>query len=137
VPATTSTTLPACVGAECPEPECDPALSFDTIACRLADLDAALDATPDMAAVRAPVDRHLGKARALVGKAESRCTLEKRGPARKSLRMARQRLRLLGKALHARPVRKTVPAALVEPIDRAATALAADLRTFTTGLSCR
>jgi hypothetical protein len=92
---------------------------------------------PSMAAVRGPIDRHLGKARVLVGKAETHCAEAKRGPARKCLRMLRRRLRMLGKALRARAVRKAVSPALVDPIGRAAATLANDVRTFTSDLTCR
>jgi len=87
--------------------------------------------------VRAELDRHLGKARTLLDKAEVRCDGAKRGPAKRSLRQMRRRLARIGRTLQRGLVRRTVSSAVTDPIARRAAALAADVRILSAGLGCR
>jgi hypothetical protein len=86
--------------------------------------------------MRAKLDRHLGKARSLFEKADARCRLTKKGPAKKNLRMTKKRLAMLAKALHGKPAR-SLPAGVTEPITRRATALGADVLTLSRTIVCR
>jgi hypothetical protein len=106
------------------------------IACGLEALDASADAVPALSPLRASFDRHLTKARALAHKADARCAQAKRGPARKGLRLLRQRLGMVGKSLRTRPVRTAVPSEVLDPLLRAAAALADDVRRLATSLAC-
>jgi len=94
-----------------------------------------VDATPALAVMRPTLDRHLGKARGLFDKADARCHLAKKGPAKKSLRMTKKRLRMVGKALHGKPAR-SLPAGVTDPIMRRATALGVDVLTLSNTIVC-
>jgi hypothetical protein len=95
-----------------------------------------VDAAPALAGMRPKLDRHLGKARALFDRADARCRLAKKGPAKKSLRMTKKRLAMLAKALHGKSGR-SLPAGVSEPIMLRATALGADVRTLSRTIVCR
>jgi len=123
--SSTSTTLPGC-GAD---------VAFEPLRCRLVELAAAVDDAPELAAVRAKLDRHVGKARGLFEKADARCRLAKKAPAKRSLRMTKKRLAMLRKALHAKPAR-SLPAGVTEPIMRDASTLGADVSTLSHTLAC-
>jgi hypothetical protein len=111
-------------------------VAFEPLRCRLVHLTTTVDAAPELAAMRAKLDKHLGKARGLLDKADARCRLAKKGPAKKSLRMTKKRLAMLGKVLHAKPSR-SVPAGVTEPIMRSASSLGADVLRLSSTLVCR
>jgi hypothetical protein len=94
-----------------------------------------VDDAPALAAVRAKLDRHLGKARGLFDKADARCRRAKKGPAKRGLRMAKKRLGMLGKALNAKSAR-SLPVGVTEPIMRDASTLGADVLTLSRKLAC-
>jgi len=83
------------------------------------------------------MERHLAKAMALFDKAQSRCQLAKRGPAKRSLRLVRKRLVKVGKALRSKLARKTLPPTVTDPIGHEASALGLDVRALATTISCR
>jgi hypothetical protein len=96
-----------------------------------------VDDTPALAPMRDHMERHLAKAMALFDKAQSRCQLAKRRPAKRSLRLVRQRLVKVGKALRSKLARKTLPPTVTDPIGREASALGLDVRALATTISCR
>jgi hypothetical protein len=104
--------------------------------CRLTSLSSAVDGEAALAAMRDGLDRHLRKGETFLDQAESRCGAGRKGPARRSLRMMRRRLARIGKAMHAKPVRRTIAPAVTDPIMRAAAGLASDARTFAGRLTC-
>jgi hypothetical protein len=87
--------------------------------------------------MRSDLDRHLGKAKGLLDKAEARCESAKRGPAKRSLRLVRRRLAKIGKALERSLARRTISSAVTAPIARSAAALATDVRALSSTLGCR
>jgi hypothetical protein len=87
--------------------------------------------------MRDHMERHLAKAMVLFDKAESRCRLAKRGPAKRSLRLVRQRLVKVGKALRSKLARKTLPPTVTDPIRTETSTLGLDVRALATTISCR
>jgi hypothetical protein len=87
--------------------------------------------------MREKLDRHLAKARRMFDRADQRCQLAKRGPAKRNLRLVRKRLKMVGKALVGKPVRRTVPTDVTDPIARTAATLGIDVRTLATSILCR
>jgi hypothetical protein len=129
-PSTTSTTLP-------PEPGCGREVAFAPLRCRLDDLTTTIDGASALASMRARLDKHLLKARRMLDKAEARCRVAKRGPAKRSLRTVRKRLKLVGRVLVAKPVRRTAPPDVTDPIARTAAGLGTDVRALATSIDCR
>ena len=87
--------------------------------------------------MRPHLDRRLGKARRHFDKAEARCGLTKRGPAKRSLQQVRRRLVKVGKMLQPKSARAAIPAGIADPIARSATALGVDVRALASALACR
>ncbi len=135
-PSTTTTTQPPCVGVDCPDAGCGTQVAFAPLRCRLAGLTATIDDTTELAPMRAHLDRHLGRARTLLDKAEARCGLAKRAPAKRGLRGVRRRLGKVGRMLQMKLVRRTVPTTVTDPLVRRTSALAGDVRTLSAGLVC-
>jgi hypothetical protein len=94
-----------------------------------------VDGTPELQPMLPKLDRHLGKAIVLFGKAEARCQAAKRGGAKRGLRDTRRRLFKLGKALNAKSAPR-ISSSVTEPIVRRTTALAADVRTLSGTIAC-
>ena len=127
--STTSTTLP--------DTGCGIEVAFTPLRCRLTGLVTTIGDTPDLNPMRAKLAKHLAKAQRLFDKAEARCQVAKRKPAKRSLRMARRRLVKVGKMLLAKPARRTVPPGVTDPIARTATTLGTDLRTLASAIACK
>ena len=127
--STTSTTLVS-------EPGCSREVAFVPLRCRLVDLTTTIGVAPELTPMRPKLGKHLAKARRLLDKAEARCQLTKRGPAKRSLRMVRKQLKVVGKALLGKPVRRTVPPAVTDPLARTTAALGTDVRTLATSMVC-
>jgi len=87
--------------------------------------------------MRDHMERHLAKAMVLFDKAASRCQLAKRGPAKRSLRLVRQRLVKVGKALRSKLARKTLPPTVTDPIRTETSTLGLDVRALATTISYR
>jgi hypothetical protein len=87
--------------------------------------------------MRLELDRHLGKAKSLFDKAETRCESAKRGPAKRSLRLVRRRLGKVGKTLQRGVTHRAIAPGVSDSIARRTAALAADVRTLSSVLGCR
>jgi hypothetical protein len=137
VGSTTSTTLAACAGSGCPSSGCGDEVAFAPLRCRLVGLTTTIDHAAELAVMRSHLDRHLGKARLHFDRAEARCGLAKRGPAKRSLRNVRRRLVKIGKMLQPKSVRNAVPPNVADPIAGTAAALGIDVRALAAALACR
>jgi hypothetical protein len=128
--------MPPCDQPDCPA-RCGSDVAFGSLRCRLSELVTAVDTTAELAPMRGDLDRHLGKARSLFDKAEARCQVAKRGPAKRNLRLVRRRLGKVGKTLRRSLSQRAISSAVTDPIARSAAAIAADVRILSSGLGCR
>jgi hypothetical protein len=86
--------------------------------------------------MRSSIDQRLAVARTKLDTAQARCQVAARGPAARSLRGMRRRLRRVGKLLDALQTHRSIPPAVTTPIRGDALSLAADARSLALGLVC-
>jgi hypothetical protein len=127
--STTTTTLAGCDGGAAGP-------TFPSIDCRLATFIAAVQAEPALGALAPKLADTLGKAREHKQDAEALCAGARAKRAGTRLRQAGQDMTQYVHHLRGRHARKTIPAAVRDPLVAAGQSIQSDLRRLRQGLEC-
>jgi len=122
---------------DCADRGCATDATFDSLRCRLGVLGTAIDESADLASMRTPLGRQVGKARTLLDRSETRCGSAKRGPAKRSLRKVQQRVSRVRRILSSRHTRRSVSTAVTGPLVGTTNGLVGDARVLGSHLDCR